>query len=145
MPGDTSWPSRPSTPICSSAARPSDAIAFYEKALEAKVVQVARFSDTPGSDVPAEHANTVMHAHLETGGGTLLLSDGKPGRRTSRETASSSACSTTAAPTWTGTSPLCPRAARVAEPLQDTFWGARFGLLIDRFGIHWMFNATLTE
>ena len=33
----------------------------------------------------------------------------------------------------------------VAEPLQDTFWGARFGLLVDRFGIHWMFNATLTE
>jgi len=25
-------------------------------------------------------------------------------------------------------------------PLQDTFWGARFGMLIDQFGIHWMFN-----
>ena len=33
----------------------------------------------------------------------------------------------------------------VDEPLQDTFWGARFGMLVDRFGIHWMFNATLTE
>jgi PhnB protein len=25
-------------------------------------------------------------------------------------------------------------------PLQDTFWGARFGMLVDRFGVSWMFN-----
>jgi PhnB protein len=25
-------------------------------------------------------------------------------------------------------------------PLQDTFWGARFGMLRDRFGVQWMFN-----
>ncbi len=26
----------------------------------------------------------------------------------------------------------------VTMPLQDTFWGARFGMLTDRFGIRWM-------
>ena len=124
----------------------SDAVAFYQKALDAKVVRIARFSDTPGAIVPAEHADRVMHAHLETGGGTLLLSDGRPGEPiTGREATSRSASSTTAAPTSTGTSLPCRKAARVEEPLQDTFWGARFGLLVDRFGIHWMFNATLTE
>jgi PhnB protein len=25
-------------------------------------------------------------------------------------------------------------------PLQDTIWGARFGMLRDRFGVQWMFN-----
>ena len=36
--------------------------------------------------------------------------------------------------------------ARLAEggsvtmPLSDTFWGARFGILLDQFGIAWMFN-----
>lgn len=29
---------------------------------------------------------------------------------------------------------------KVSMPLQDTFWGARFGMLTDQFGIHWMFN-----
>jgi PhnB protein len=29
---------------------------------------------------------------------------------------------------------------KVTMPLQDTFWGARFGTLIDQFGINWMFN-----
>ena len=28
----------------------------------------------------------------------------------------------------------------ILMPLQDTFWGARFGLLTDKFGIQWMFN-----
>ena len=29
----------------------------------------------------------------------------------------------------------------VTMPLHDTFWGARFGMLTDRHGIHWMFNC----
>ena len=30
-------------------------------------------------------------------------------------------------------------------PLQDTFWGAHFGTLIDRFGIGWMFNYAIPK
>ena len=29
---------------------------------------------------------------------------------------------------------------RVTMPLQDMFWGARFGMVVDRFGVSWMFN-----
>jgi PhnB protein len=25
-------------------------------------------------------------------------------------------------------------------PLEDTFWGAYFGMFTDKFGIHWMVN-----
>src|ERR1700730_18790983 len=31
---------------------------------------------------------------------------------------------------------------KVSMPLQDTFWGARFGMLTDKFGVNWMFNST---
>jgi PhnB protein len=30
-------------------------------------------------------------------------------------------------------------------PLQNTFWGARFGMLQDRFGVNWMFNHELKK
>ena len=30
---------------------------------------------------------------------------------------------------------------KIEMPLQDMFWGAYFGSLVDRFGIHWMFNC----
>ena len=29
---------------------------------------------------------------------------------------------------------------KVGMELQDTFWGAHFGMVQDQFGIHWMFN-----
>ncbi len=29
----------------------------------------------------------------------------------------------------------------VTMPLQETFWGAKFGMLTDQFGINWMLNC----
>ena len=34
---------------------------------------------------------------------------------------------------------------KITMPLGDTFWGARFGMLTDQFGIHWMFNCNKTH
>ena len=31
---------------------------------------------------------------------------------------------------------------KVEMPLQEMFWGDYFGSIVDRFGIHWMFNCT---
>ena len=30
---------------------------------------------------------------------------------------------------------------KITMPLQDTFWGAKFGMLTDKFGVNWMFNC----
>jgi PhnB protein len=32
------------------------------------------------------------------------------------------------------------KGGKVITPLQDMFWGAHWGLLLDQFGIQWMFN-----
>ena len=29
----------------------------------------------------------------------------------------------------------------VKMPIQETFWAERFGMLVDRFGTHWMINC----
>ena len=33
----------------------------------------------------------------------------------------------------------------VTMALQDTFWGARFGMLKDKFGASWMFNCEIKK
>ena len=33
------------------------------------------------------------------------------------------------------------KGGKVEMPLQDMFWGAYFGSLVDRFGIRWMLNC----
>jgi PhnB protein len=30
---------------------------------------------------------------------------------------------------------------KVTMGMHDTFWSAKFGTLVDEFGIHWMFNC----
>ena len=30
--------------------------------------------------------------------------------------------------------------AKITMELQNTFWGARFGMLQDKYGFNWMFN-----
>ncbi|MGH9888109.1 MAG: VOC family protein [bacterium] len=35
--------------------------------------------------------------------------------------------------------------ATVTMPLADQFWGAKFGMLIDKFGLPWMFNCELPK
>jgi PhnB protein len=33
----------------------------------------------------------------------------------------------------------------ITMPLQDTFWGARFGMVRDKFKVNWMFNTQLQQ
>ena len=35
--------------------------------------------------------------------------------------------------------------AEITMPLADQFWGARFGMLTDKFGMNWMFNCELAK
>ncbi|RPI73020.1 MAG: VOC family protein [Ignavibacteriales bacterium] len=34
---------------------------------------------------------------------------------------------------------------KVTMPLADAFWGAYFGMLTDKFGVHWMVNYTYLQ
>ena len=34
---------------------------------------------------------------------------------------------------------------KVVQALADTFWGAHFGMLVDKYGIHWMLNYPLQK
>ena len=88
------------------------AIAFYEKALDAKVVRIMRYSDMPGGETPPGQADGVMHAQLEAGGGTILISDARPGDalHAGRRGGPGLPALKRDEPTSIGTSPHCPRA-----------------------------------
>ena len=37
------------------------------------------------------------------------------------------------------------RNGTVTLPLHHTFWGARFGMLTDAYGVRWMFNSQIEK
>ena len=117
------------------------AIKLYESALGAKTENVMRFGDAKGMDVAPEQKNRVMHAALIIGGGAIMLSDTMPNMPppAGNNVHVSLNCDDVAE--MTEQFDALAVGGKVTMPLQDTFWGARFGMLTDAFGINWMFNC----
>jgi PhnB protein len=106
----------------------AQAIAFYEEALGAKLESVTRFREVAGMKVAPEHENRVMHALLRIGDGVLMISDLHIALDFDELADMSAKFDALAA------------RGKVGFPIHETFWGAKFGMLTDAFGVHWMFN-----
>jgi PhnB protein len=121
------------------------AIQLYERALGAKVEFVQHFGDAKGMPVSPEAKDRVLHASLRIGEGVIMLSDTMPGM--TRSTGDNIHVSLTCEDVADTTLKFEALAAggKVTMPLADTFWGARFGMLTDAFGINWMFNCELKK
>jgi PhnB protein len=117
------------------------ALALYESALGAKIENVTRFGDGKGMDVAPEHKNRVMHASLRLGQGVIMLSDTMPNMAPPEGNNVHVSLNCDDVADMTRKFDALGAGGKVNMPLQDTFWGARFGMLTDAFGIHWMFNC----
>jgi PhnB protein len=119
------------------------AIQLYEKALGAKVENIMRFGDAPGTS--PEHKDRVMHSLLRIGPNALMVSDTMPGTPL---TAGSNAhvCLDFDDPQdLVARFGALAQGGQVTVPLADTFWGAKFGMLTDAYGASWMFNCMLQK
>ena len=119
--------------------RSDEAIEFYRRTLDAKVVMRLSFKDGPqqpgcGADVDP---NKVMHARIDIGETTVLLSDG---RCTGKPTFQGFGLSLTVRDPSEATQRFTALAdgGQVTMPLAETFFSPSFGMLTDRFGVMWM-------
>ena len=97
---------------------------------------------------PEEHAcvegnkNKIMHACLSSGDFSVMASDNPMAAPVAGDNVHLSVhCETM--PQIQKLFRILGEGGDVKMPLADTFWGAHFGMLIDRFGIHWMLNCPL--
>ena len=122
------------------------AIKLYESALGAKTENIMRFSDMKGMDVPPEQQNRVLHAALHVGGGVVMLSDTMPNAPVATTGANVHVALHFDDPVeMTKQFEALSGGGKVTMPLADTFWGAKFGMLTDAFGIQWMFDCDLKK
>lgn len=116
------------------------AMEFYKTCLGAEL-QLMPFSEIPG-DFPAKEAagDRVMHARLTKGSTLLMASDTMPGMPFQQGTNFSVSIGCESLQEIEALFTAMSDKGSVTMPLQDQFWGARFGMLKDQFGVHWMFN-----
>jgi PhnB protein len=121
------------------------AFAFYEQCLGGKTGSIFRYEGTPLADnVPADWADKVMHASLTLGDQVLMGGDVAPDRYEAPQGFSLSIQITSPAEAERIFRDLAS-AGTVVVPLAETFWAARFGMVVDRFGIPWLINCEGAE
>jgi PhnB protein len=117
-----------------------EAMKFYARCLGGELTMMP-FSEMPG-DYPKEAKDRVMHSRIAKDGAVLLMaSDTMPGMPLNQGTNFSISVHCESQEEIDGLfTAFSENAKKITMPLQDTFWGARFGMLNDQFGINWMFN-----
>jgi uncharacterized glyoxalase superfamily protein PhnB len=120
--------------VCAGAA---DAIEFYEKAFGA--VEVARL---PGPD------GKLMHAMIRIGDSAVMLVDEMPewGALGPKSLKGSPVTVHLYVDNADATVERAVKAgAKVTMPLDDMFWGDRYGKLVDPFGHHWSIGTHVRD
>ena len=114
------------------------ALNFYSKALGGKIGHISRYSDAPENQMGMS-PDKIMHTHFEVNGNTLFMASDGPGNDSDSGMVNLSLNFNDPGSIQSAFAALSD-GGTVTMPLQDTFWGATFGMLKDQFGIKWMFN-----
>ena len=94
---------------------------------------------------PKQGAERIIHAMLKKGFTILMASDLQPGTPLQKGGNFSVCIECDSKAEQQALFGSLGQGGKVTMPLQDTFWGAHFGSLTDRFGINWMFNFMLPK
>jgi PhnB protein len=118
--------------------RTEEAIEFYRKTLGAEVQMLMRFKDAPEpGHTPPGAENKVMHSSLRIGDTTVMASDGHCQGKPSFQGFSLSLSVPDVAEAERVFNALA-EGGQVTQPLIETFFSPRFGMVADRFGVPWM-------
>ena len=121
-----------------------EALNFYKETLGGEVLQLSHMGEGQ-MEVPESVKGKVMHARLKIGENVLYMADNfDPPSVKQGNNVSLSLDMDNLAQTESLFNKLSA-GGTITQPLQDTFWGARFGMFTDKFGIHWMMNCELSE
>lgn len=124
-----------------------EAFLFYKSVFGGEFPYMGKFGEMPPSDdsnsqpLPPEDANRIMHVSLPIGNTILMGSDSNSQSGDVAMGANVSISINTesreeADRLFNGLS----AGGNPFMPMSDTFWGAYFGMFVDKFGIHWMVN-----
>lgn len=122
--------------------RADEAIAFYRQALDAQVLMRMTYGESPGGstafpDGSTPPADKVMHAGLRIGDTEVDLSDGFCSGKPEFKGFSLTLVCADDAEAGRRFEALAD-GGQVNVPLSESFFASSFGMLVDRFGVHWM-------
>ena len=123
-----------------------EAFDYYRSVFGGEFPHVGRFADMPpqpGMTMPEEHLQRIMHISLPISQETVLMGSDTGGEWSAGYQAGNNFSLSVNAGSKEEADQLFAKLSaggQVTMPLNQTFWGAYFGMCIDKFGISWMVN-----
>jgi PhnB protein len=116
---------------------------FYKSVFGGEFASVMRFKDMPPEHKASESENNkIMHISLPIGKNSRLMGSDVPDAYPAAKAGSNFYISVNAdtenqaRQIFNGLS----QGGNIGMPLEKSFWGALFGMCVDKYGIHWMIS-----
>lgn len=127
-------------PYINFSGRCREALDFYKECFNGEIEALSTFAEAPG-DTDEKFKDNVMHSEFRAEGVFFMATDGMPGREAVVGDNVFLTIQFTDEQEQARIFDALSQGGKVTQPLEDTFWGARFGMLVDRYGINWMLNC----
>lgn len=119
-----------------------EAMNFYATCFEGEITALNRFGDSP-MEIPANYKNKIMFSEMVFENNRIQACDQTPDKTLQTGNDFMLSISVVEVFVLDRVFNRLAEGGTVTMPLQDTFWGARFGMITDKFGIKWMFSCDL--
>jgi PhnB protein len=116
-----------------------EAMSFYQQCIGGELV-LQKISESPmAAQMPSEMGPRILHSSLTNGNITLMASD-MMGNAVVSGNSISLCVNCSSSEEINSFFQNLSTGGKVLDPLHQSFWGATFGALTDKFGITWIFN-----
>lgn len=134
-------------PYLNFEGRAEEAIEFYKKAVGAKVTMMMRNKESPEAPppgmLPPNSGEKIMHSALTIGDSVVMATDGMVSGKAKFDGVSLTINADSDSEATKYFNNLA-EGGEVTMPLNKTFFASSFGMLKDKFGVHWMVIAGST-
>jgi PhnB protein len=128
-------------PYLMMSGRCTEALAFYQQAIDAKTTMVMHFDESPDQNhpmpLPPDWGQKIMHSSMTVGNTTVMMSDGMSTELKDLSGVTLSITADNEAQAKKMFDALSV-GGKVFMPLGKTFWSPCFGMVSDKFGVSWM-------
>jgi PhnB protein len=119
-----------------------EAMTFYQECIGGELSFQTIGASPMADKMPAEMKNSILHSALTNGSMVLMASDMVSEQGLVKGNAVSLMLNCSTEEEITACYQKLSFGGRADHPLENTFWGAVFGDLTDKYGNHWLLNFT---
>ena len=114
------------------------AFTLYARVTRGKITSMLPYEGSPAAGhAPPEWQKKILHARIQIGEDTIMGSDASPGHYNKPQGSSVTLRVDTPEEAERAFKDLAD-GATIQMPMDKTFFAKKFGMLVDKFGTHWM-------